>query len=391
MSFTVSLLVTEPQALRAFRKACLPGADRVEIRLDHAIGGDPEEWRREIQGIGLPFVAALHGNGGLGSIAGSRAEHLRWLRAAAEWGAEWVDVDWSLAGEIVDLPEGARRIVSMHLTGERAIGRSHRDAYQTLLESSLPGDRIKFVVEARDAARGLEIMAWAKELPSHPAGRLLFCMGERVAFTRWLGLAQGDSWMYVAPGSSLDASSMVAAPGQITLDRALVCAPQKSERGPIRLRAVLGHPIDHSLSPEVQGAAYRAAGLHTYYLSIDGGPGPLGRDLLQAAVACGVEGFAITAPYKASALEIAEETTDAAQRVGAANTLAWRGDHFAAHNSDAMGVSRTLESAWPAHARARGLSPSLDGLRALLVGAGGAARAAREAYANPRRTPKLGG
>ena len=127
--------------------------------------------------------------------------------------------------------------------------------------------------------------------------------------------------------------------------------------------AVLGHPVAHSRSPAMQNAALAALGLREEwrYEAIDVAP-----EEFEARVrAMPGEGFAganVTVPHKAAALALADAPTEAAKEIGAANTLVFAAGRVHAHNTDAAGLLAALPGT------------PLDA-RALVLGAGGAARA----------------
>lgn len=127
--------------------------------------------------------------------------------------------------------------------------------------------------------------------------------------------------------------------------------------------AVLGHPVGHSRSPAMQNAALAELGLgeEWSYEAIDVAP-----DAFAARVgAMPAEGFAganVTVPHKGAALAIADELSETAREIGAANTLLFERDEVRADNTDAGGLLRSLPA-------------SPGGKRALVLGAGGAARA----------------
>jgi shikimate dehydrogenase len=128
--------------------------------------------------------------------------------------------------------------------------------------------------------------------------------------------------------------------------------------------AVLGHPVAHSRSPAMQNAALAALGLgeEWSYEAIDVVP-----DAFEARVRAMVgEGFAganVTVPHKLAALALADTASEMAREIGAANTLIFAAGGILAHNTDAGGLVATLPEA-------------PRGRRALVLGAGGAARAA---------------
>lgn len=134
---------------------------------------------------------------------------------------------------------------------------------------------------------------------------------------------------------------------------------------------LLGDPVDHSASPAIHNAAFRAADLDLVYLAcrVEG-------DRLAAAIdglhALGAIGANVTIPHKAAALALAEESTERARAVGAANTLVRTPTGWRADNTDVEGFLAPLAD----HAeRVRGQS-------VLVFGAGGAARAVVHAVVN---------
>lgn len=133
-----------------------------------------------------------------------------------------------------------------------------------------------------------------------------------------------------------------------------------------RRYAVFGHPIAHSLSPEIHTAFAKQLGIALDYRAIDAAP-----ELFEAEVrrffAEGGHAANVTVPHKLAALAMADQVTEAARRVGAANTLTHLGDgRIEAHNTDSSGFVRDI-------IERHGFD--LRGHDALLLGAGGAAKA----------------
>lgn len=127
--------------------------------------------------------------------------------------------------------------------------------------------------------------------------------------------------------------------------------------------AVLGHPVGHSRSPAMHNAAFAALGMsgEWSYEAIDVAPDRFE----QRVAAMPEEGFAganVTIPHKEAALRLADTASPVAHAIGAANTLSFRSGEVHADNTDAGGLIRALPS-------------RVRGRRALVLGAGGAARA----------------
>jgi shikimate dehydrogenase len=133
---------------------------------------------------------------------------------------------------------------------------------------------------------------------------------------------------------------------------------------PIRL-GVFGDPVEHSLSPEIQNAALRQAGLAIQYASFHIRATELS-DALRLARENNFIGVNLTHPHKVAAVELVAQCDELARNIGAINTVFQSGGEFIGFNTDASGFSRALREAF---------SVDLRDLRVLLLGAGGAARA----------------
>ena len=147
------------------------------------------------------------------------------------------------------------------------------------------------------------------------------------------------------------------------------------------LTGVLGFPVAHSRSPAMMAAAFAELGLDWRYVKL-----PVSSERFaetaRALPASGFRGANVTIPHKMAALALADELTPAAAAIGAVNTLTFEDGRVLADNTDAGGLLDAL-------------AEDLGGRRALVLGAGGAGRAAvwalREAGAEVavwNRTPE---
>ncbi len=128
--------------------------------------------------------------------------------------------------------------------------------------------------------------------------------------------------------------------------------------------AVFGHPVAHSLSPEIHAAFGEQLGIAIDYTAIDAAPDGFS-DALARFTAEGGSGANVTLPFKEQAFALANTRSERATRAGAVNTLVREGDHWHGDNTDGAGLVRDLTER-------HGLD--LRGRRTLLIGAGGAAR-----------------
>jgi len=128
--------------------------------------------------------------------------------------------------------------------------------------------------------------------------------------------------------------------------------------------AVFGHPVKHSLSPQIHAEFARQCGIMMDYVAIDVAEANF-PDVLERFAADGGVGANVTLPLKEAACELAGTLSARAQRAGAVNTLIRRDGGWHGENTDGTGLVRDLTER-------HGLD--LRGRRTLLLGAGGAAR-----------------
>lgn len=128
---------------------------------------------------------------------------------------------------------------------------------------------------------------------------------------------------------------------------------------------ILGHPVAHSKSPAMHGAAARALGIDAVYHRFDVLPELLG-DAVRGVRALGLAGVNVTVPHKEAVMPFLDRIDDDARLIGAVNTIVREGTTLVGGNTDAPGLVRSLEEA----------AVPLEGAVVTVLGAGGAARAA---------------
>ena len=141
-----------------------------------------------------------------------------------------------------------------------------------------------------------------------------------------------------------------------------------------RLAGIFGYPLAHSLSPAFQQAAFNHYGMDARYIAWETPP-----DALEAEVAKlrggDFIGANVTIPHKRNVMDFLDEIDPLAQAIGAVNTIVKIDGKLIGRNTDAQGFLRPLKED-------AGFDP--EGKRALLLGAGGAARAAAFALCQER-------
>src|SRR5688572_29977027 len=132
--------------------------------------------------------------------------------------------------------------------------------------------------------------------------------------------------------------------------------------------AVIGNPVEHSLSPEIHAGFARMTGEDIAYDRILA-PRDSFRETVLAFRGAGGKGLNVTLPFKHEAWHIAAVRSGFALAAGAVNTLLFQGESIVGHNTDGIGLVRDLTS---------NLRIAVRGKRVLLMGAGGASYGAME-------------
>ncbi|MGI6145476.1 MAG: shikimate dehydrogenase [Clostridia bacterium] len=141
--------------------------------------------------------------------------------------------------------------------------------------------------------------------------------------------------------------------------------------GKTKVFAVLGDPIEHSLSPAMYNAAFKALGMDCIYIALKVGKNQLA-EAVQGLKALGIQGGNVTMPLKKEIIPYLDELTKEAQLIGAVNTFYWKEGRLWGDNTDGLGFYLALQEREPNLVKTEGI---------LLLGAGSAARAVAVALA----------
>ena len=193
--------------------------------------------------------------------------------------------------------------------------------------------------------------------------RIVNSPGEYGFCTRVLTDLTGSMLTYAsATGAGLEPS----APGQLDPE-ILIKTYRCRVAGPgWDLYGLLGGPsVVGSLSPALHNAGFAKAGIRALYLPF---PADELEPFMRLAELLGLKGFSVTVPFKERVLQRLSERSVAVDAIGACNTAARTPAGWSGHNTDAYGFKKSVLEFLGA--------PDLRGVRACLVGAGGAARAA---------------
>lgn len=133
----------------------------------------------------------------------------------------------------------------------------------------------------------------------------------------------------------------------------------------MRLCYLVGYPVGHSLSATMQNAVFRELGLGLRYDAHPVKPENLGTFVASILRASAVKGANVTIPHKVSVVKYLDEMDAVSSRIGAVNTIVNEGGRLKGYNTDGLGAARALEEAFG----------DLHGVKAVILGAGGSARA----------------
>jgi 3-dehydroquinate dehydratase/shikimate dehydrogenase len=293
-----------------------------------------------------------------GRFRGSLASQFDVLNKAAAAGCQMVDVELQTASKCK--PEHLQKLRS-----RAALILSYHDFRATKkLEETLekmlafPADFYKIVSTATTLSDNVTMIKFlAREGDRHSL--ISMCMGEQGIISRVLGVRAGSVFTFAA-ASPAEAT----APGQIPAQELRSVYRIEQVDAATRVYGVVGDPIAHSLSPAIMNAAFRRENVNAVFLALHA---KTLKDLLTCVREIPIHGISVTMPYKEAILPHLDNTDSHSTKIGACNTVVRAQDgKLYGFNTDASGVIRPLE---------RRLS-TLEGARILVIGAGGAARAA---------------
>jgi 3-dehydroquinate dehydratase/shikimate dehydrogenase len=292
-----------------------------------------------------------------GKFRGPIPSQLEVLGKAADAGCQLVDVELQSAirlkpVQIDKLRAKAALVLSFHDF------RATQKLDETLKKmTGYPADFYKIVSTATSLSDNVTMM---KFLERHQDSHSLvgLCMGEQGIISRVLGARAGSAFTFGA----LTADEKTA-PGQVTARELRSTYRIDQVDAATKVFGVAGDPIEHSLSPAIMNAALRRENVNGVFLALHARSL---KDLLACVKEIPIQGLAITMPHKQAILSHLDNTDPFTAKIGACNTIVRSADgKLYGFNTDTSGVVRPLEQRM-----------TLQDAKILVLGAGGAARAA---------------
>ncbi|MBX3464109.1 MAG: type I 3-dehydroquinate dehydratase [Planctomycetes bacterium] len=339
------------QVARAAAKAAMAGADWIELRLDRWPAG--ADLAAAIGACTLPVLVACRTPEDGGTFRGTLAERRELLVQALAAGAQGLDLEhW----ETWTPPPRHRPRLSVRSFHSFTGVPKELTAIQARLHAR-PGTVAKIVVTCHDLADAAPVLALLAGTDQAAQPTVAFAMGRTAWPTRVLAAALGAPLVYGA----VEAGSETA-PGQVPVALLAGLYRVRELGHGTMLLGLLGNPALSSLGPWLHNRACRRLGVDAVYL-------PFETSRPEAVLAMlprqRLRGLSVTAPWKATMAAACQRLDEAAQAIGAVNTLVVGPDGgLTGHNTDVAGVEVALRRA--------GVP---GGGRAVVLGTGGAARA----------------
>jgi len=293
-----------------------------------------------------------------GKFRGSIPSQLDVLNKAVGAGCQLVDVEFQTAvkckpEQLQKLRARAGLILSFH--DFRATKKLDETLEKML---AYPADFYKVVSTATTLADNVTLIKFlAREGDRH--SMVSMCMGEQGIISRVLGVRAGSVFTFASASAGEE-----TAPGQIAAQELRNVYRIEQVDVATRVYAVVGDPITHSLSPTIMNAAFRRENVNAVYLALHA---KTLKDLLTCVREIPIHGISVTMPYKEAILTHLDNSDSHSTKIGACNTVVRAQDgKLYGFNTDTAGIVRPVE---------RRLN-TLEGARILVIGAGGAARAA---------------
>ena len=316
--------------------------DMVELRLD---GVDDLDVAAALRGRSRPAIVTCRPEWEGGAFDGSEDDRRAILAQALSCGADYVDVESRARFDDLIALQPKRIVLSSHDFEGVPSDLDDRVRRMRAVGTAL----IKIAITAARLSDTLPLLRIAKG-----GGAIVIAMGEAGVPSRLLASRYGSVWSYAGNG---------VAPGQIPATRMIEDFLFRRVGPATRLFGVVSTTALHSFSPLMHNAALCAAGIDGVYVPLRAADFD---DFTTFATALDVEGASVTIPYKGDALRAASRADDLTRSVGAANTIRRCDGGWEATNTDVHGFLAPLEAAYGA---------PLAGVRAAVLGGGGAARA----------------
>jgi 3-dehydroquinate dehydratase/shikimate dehydrogenase len=292
-----------------------------------------------------------------GKFTGNLAAELEVLTKAAASGFHIVDLELQSAESLkkADLQHLRDTGVGLIISYHDFSATKDLDGIYARIEPFAP-DFVKIVPTAKALVDNVTLIHFLERMNDH-TNIIGICMGDAGIISRVLGVRAGSAFTFAAatPGEE-------TGPGQIAARTLIETYRIDHVDAATKVYGVAGNPIKSSLSPIMMNTAFRRETVNAVYLALQ--TSKLS-DLLKLVQEIPIQGVSITMPLKEEILPHLEQTDPLSAKIGAVNTIRMLDGKLYGFNTDVAGIILPLEKRL-----------SLRGAKVLVLGAGGAARAA---------------
>ena len=217
-------------------------------------------------------------------------------------------------------------------------------------------DFIKIVPTAKTLSDNVTLMRFLEKMDDH-TNIIGICMGDAGIISRVLGVRAGSAFTFAAATAGEETG-----PGQIAARTLIETYRIDQVDAATKVYGVAGNPIRSSLSPIMMNTAFRRETVNAVYLALQASKLS---DLLKLIHDIPIQGLSVTMPLKQEVMAHLENTDPLSAKIGACNTILRQEGKLYGFNTDVAGITGPLEK-----------RIALRGAKILVLGAGGAARAA---------------
>ncbi len=341
------------------------GAKLVELRLDY-IRGDVQ-LKMLLENRPCPVIVTFRREKDGGKYNGSEESRQSLLRLAIAEGADYVDLEEDIAAN-VPCYGTTKRIISLH--DFRQTPDDLEQIHARLCQ--LDPDVVKIATMANSPMDNFRVLKLSQESRVPTVG---ICMGEMGMPSRILAGRFGAPFSYATFHHE-----RTLAPGQLSFEEMQQTYHYEQIDSETSVFGVIADPVRHSLSPLIHNAAFREKNINAVYVPLRV-PREHLNEFLVLAPQLGIQGLSVTIPHKETVVNRLQKADRVVLDIGAANTLLYGKEGLTGYNTDSRAAIDSLENHLPP------IDDFLDGKTALILGAGGAAKAV--AYAMRRRNARV--
>jgi len=345
-------------------------ADFVELRVDgllpQELTGASAKLENLINSISRQVILTFRSSEEGGYRPLTKTQRRAFWHEYVKSNAALFDIEMDLVAELTnsqgnEQPDWSRVICSQHYFDERP--RSLEDVYEQM--AFTPARILKLAVKANDIVDCLDLFKLLERAGRDKRDLIAIAMGSAGVITRILGPSRGSFLTYGAA-----AVERGTAPGQLLASELRSVYRIDKIDSDTAVTGLVGLPVIHSVSPHMHNAAFQASGLNGVYLPLEVHDlaGFFKRMVVPRSreFDWNLRGLSVTAPHKVEVMKFLDWIDPIAEEIGAVNTVVLQDEQLLGYNTDAAGLIEPLIQR----------IGSLSGIRAAVIGSGGAASAA---------------